>query len=144
MHLSIIYLVFATNIQIHLKHSFSSHDLQKSHFLFLFIYSFRFPCFWGVWVELVDLVQKRADFIRILQTSKQTIFHLLFWLSFSNSRQDVLTHILYLLVGYVSFIPKRGSLHSSFFLVVFSISTSKTTISSRQYFGFVNIVKNRL
>ena len=61
----------------------------KELFSLSFSLIFRFPLFWGIWIEIIQLVQSRSKLLYVLNSTSYSVFRDLFWFCFSNYQYNV-------------------------------------------------------
>ena len=49
----------------------------------------RLPCFWSAWLDLLQVVKTRSDLLYIMNSTPDTCFRNLFWISLANHMNEV-------------------------------------------------------
>ena len=62
----------------------------QSESICLFVPLFlRLPCFWSAWLDLLQVVKTRSDLLYIMNSTPDTCFRNLFWISLANHMNEV-------------------------------------------------------
>ena len=75
----------------HLRCPFSPSALRlcRPRVRLLALLPFRLPCFWSAWLDMLQVVKTRSDLLYIMNSTPDTCFRNLFWISLANHMNEV-------------------------------------------------------
>lgn len=77
---------------------------SESNWMSLFFFP-RLPCFWSAWLDMLQVVKTRSDLLYIMNSTPDTCFRNLFWISLANHMNEVSP---FLLLWFSAFIASQS------------------------------------